>query len=121
MRCCADRSKAARAETESFESELDGRLMYLSLQIMNSATDSFELCVVVTLERLVAFALEFLDLSFDLRFIEPYYVVVFMHLNPQHLAERRDEMVFVHDTVTFERLVIDSLSDFAKLRYGFSL
>ena len=116
------RTGQKRYEREgNFEGELDGRLMYLSLQIVNFAADSFELRVVVTLERLVALALKLLYLSFDVGFIEPYYVVVFMHLNPQYVAESGDEMVFVHDTVTFQRLMIDFLSDLSKLCYRLSL
>ena len=100
---------------------LDCRLMDLSLEVMNSAADSFELSMIVAREGRVSFDLEFLYLSFNVRLVESYDIVVFMHLNPQYFAECRDEMVLVHDAVTFQRLVIDIFSDIAKLCYGLSL
>jgi hypothetical protein len=77
--------------------------------------------MIVICESLIALALKFLYLSFDFGFIKSNHVMVLVHLNPQNFAERGDEMVFVHDAVALQRFVIDVLSDFSKLRYGFYL
>ena len=84
--------------------------MDLSFEIMNSAADSFELRVIVTLERLVTSALQFFYLSFNVGFIQSDDVMVLVYLNPQHSAESKDQLVLVHDAVTFQRLVIDIFS-----------
>jgi hypothetical protein len=47
--------------------------------------------------------------------------MMLVHIDAKHAAQRRNEMVLVHNAVAFERVVIDAFGNLTKLGYGLAL
>src|SRR2546426_3539131 len=89
--------------------------------MVDLSPDGLELRAVVSSQGFVASFFERLDLRFDCSFVEADDLVVLMHVDAEHVAKRRNEVILVHNAVAFERFVIDALRDLSKLGRGFGL
>ena len=96
--------------------ELYSCLVYLSLEVMHSPTDIFQLGVVVRRKRLVTVLLQIFYLRFYLSFVQPNDFVMSVHFDMLGFADGFEEMIFVHLCEALNGVVGYRSGDFAQLR-----
>src|SRR4029453_13798212 len=85
------------------------------LEMVNVAPDRLQLRVVVIRERLVSLLFQIPDLGLQLGLVNSFYLVVRMHIDPESLAQGRQQVFFIHLGMALQGFVIDARCDLAQL------
>ena len=75
----------------------------------------------VVRQGLVSLLFKLTDLRLHFTLVDALYLVMRMHFDPECIAQRRQQVFFIHLGVAVHGFVIDTGRDFAQLRHGLPL
>jgi hypothetical protein len=88
-------------------------------QVVYLPANGFQLLAIVRRNGGIALFFQFLDLAFDLRFINAADFVMGMHIDVERLAKSHQKVLLVHLRIALHRFVLEACRNFAKLRNRF--